>query len=101
MLLLRREKFRTPGFSQGRLIIEYLSVLFHHSVRDHLQPKIKTVNCSESALNKLPDNIPKNVNKINLSHNKINAVVNKMFDNLADLVVLVCIKLIIFLESPS
>merc|ERR1711990_417238 len=49
---------------------------------------LKTMNCSQSGLNRLPDKIPKNVNKINLAHNKINSVVNKMFDNLQDLVVL-------------
>jgi len=47
------------------------------------------MNCSDEGLHKLPDGIPKSVNKINLSHNKISAVANKMFDNLHELVVLV------------
>ena len=50
---------------------------------------LKTMNCSDENLNKLPDGIPKSVNKINLSHNKISAVANKMFDNLHELIVLV------------
>ena len=48
----------------------------------------KTMDCSNADLRQLPPKTPSSVNKIVLANNKINAVQNKMFNALENLVVL-------------